>query len=43
MRDLFSKRVGLMAPLLKSPETALKRAENAVDFSGFNPSGHHHS
>jgi hypothetical protein len=33
IRDLFSKRVKLMAPLLKAWKTALK-AENAVDFSG---------
>ncbi|HEY3589191.1 MAG TPA: DNA helicase IV [Buttiauxella sp.] len=32
-RDLFAKRVKLMAPLLKSWKTALK-AEDAVDFSG---------
>jgi DNA helicase-4 len=33
VRDLFSKRVKLMSPLLKEWKTALK-AENAVDFSG---------
>lgn len=33
IRDLFSKRVKLMAPLLKAWKTALKD-ENAVDFSG---------
>lgn len=33
VRDLFSKRVKLMAPLLKTWKTALKD-ENAVDFSG---------
>lgn len=33
VRDLFSKRIKLMAPLLKAWKTALK-AENAVDFSG---------
>lgn len=33
IRDLFSKRVKLMAPLLKAWKSALK-AENAVDFSG---------
>ncbi|WP_034456312.1 DNA helicase IV [Buttiauxella noackiae] len=33
IRDLFAKRVKLMAPLLKSWKTALK-AEDAVDFSG---------
>ncbi|WP_312948922.1 DNA helicase IV [Superficieibacter sp.] len=33
VRDLFSRRVKLMAPLLKAWKTALK-AENAVDFSG---------
>lgn len=33
IRDLFAKRVKLMAPLLKSWKTALK-AEEAVDFSG---------
>ncbi|WP_318373056.1 DNA helicase IV [Enterobacter sp.] len=33
IRDRFSKRVKLMAPLLKAWKTALK-AENAVDFSG---------
>ncbi|MBF2747766.1 DNA helicase IV [Enterobacter bugandensis] len=33
IRDLFSKRVKLMAPLLKAWKTALKE-ENAVDFSG---------
>lgn len=33
IRDLFSKRVKLMAPLLKAWKNALK-AENAVDFSG---------
>ncbi|MCE0846084.1 DNA helicase IV [Buttiauxella sp. A2-C1_F] len=33
VRDLFAKRVKLMAPLLKSWKTALK-AEEAVDFSG---------
>ena len=33
VRTLFSKRVKLMAPLLKAWKTALK-AENAVDFSG---------
>ncbi|HEO9146225.1 TPA: DNA helicase IV [Enterobacter asburiae] len=33
IRDLFSKRVKLMAPMLKAWKTALK-AENAVDFSG---------
>lgn len=33
VRNLFSKRVKLMAPLLKAWKTALK-AENAVDFSG---------
>ncbi|HEC2107461.1 TPA: DNA helicase IV [Klebsiella oxytoca] len=33
VRDLFSKRVKLMAPLLKAWKTALKD-ENAVDFSG---------
>ena len=33
VRDLFSKRVKLMAPLLKAWKTALKE-ENAVDFSG---------
>jgi DNA helicase-4 len=33
VRDLFSKRVKLMAPLLKSWKSALK-AEEAVDFSG---------
>ncbi len=33
VRDLFSKRVKLMAPLLKTWKSALK-AEEAVDFSG---------
>ena len=33
IRDLFAKRVKLMAPLLKSWKTVLK-AEEAVDFSG---------
>ncbi|AZV05108.1 DNA helicase IV [Enterobacter sp. N18-03635] len=33
IRELFSKRVKLMAPLLKAWKTALKE-ENAVDFSG---------
>lgn len=33
IRDLFSKRIKLMAPLLKARKGALK-AENAVDFSG---------
>lgn len=33
IRDLFSKRIKLMAPLLKAWKGALK-AENAVDFSG---------
>ncbi|KAI3490912.1 hypothetical protein L1887_45074 [Cichorium endivia] len=33
IRDLFAKRVKLMAPLLKAWKTALKE-ENAVDFSG---------
>lgn len=33
VRDLFSKRVKLMTPLLKAWKTALKD-ENAVDFSG---------
>lgn len=33
IRDLFGKRVKLMAPLLKAWKTALKD-ENAVDFSG---------
>ena len=33
VRNLFSKRVKLMAPLLKAWKTALKE-ENAVDFSG---------
>lgn len=33
IRDLFGKRVKLMAPLLKAWKSALK-AENAVDFSG---------
>ncbi|QGN37496.1 DNA helicase IV [Klebsiella oxytoca] len=33
VRDLFGKRVKLMAPLLKAWKTALKD-ENAVDFSG---------
>ncbi|QSW36876.1 DNA helicase IV [Leclercia pneumoniae] len=33
IRDLFSKRVKLMGPLLKAWKTALKE-ENAVDFSG---------
>ncbi|SFQ96924.1 DNA helicase-4 [Enterobacter sp. kpr-6] len=33
IRSLFSKRVKLMAPLLKAWKSALK-AENAVDFSG---------
>lgn len=33
VRDLFSKRVKLMAPLLKAWKSALKE-ENAVDFSG---------
>lgn len=33
IRSLFSKRVKLMAPLLKAWKTALK-AENSVDFSG---------
>lgn len=33
IRDLFSKRVKLMAPMLKAWKTALK-VENAVDFSG---------
>jgi DNA helicase-4 len=33
IRDLFSKRVKLMAPLLKAWKSALK-SENAVDFSG---------
>lgn len=33
VRDLFSKRIKLMAPLLKAWKAALK-AENAVDFSG---------
>ena len=33
IRALFSKRVKLMAPLLKARKTALKE-ENAVDFSG---------
>lgn len=33
VRDLFSKRVKLMAPLLKAWKAALKE-ENAVDFSG---------
>ncbi len=31
IRDLFSKRIKLMAPLLKARKGALK-AENAVDF-----------
>ncbi|MEB0862975.1 DNA helicase IV [Citrobacter sp. SX206] len=33
VRDLFSKRIKLMAPLLKAWKSALKE-ENAVDFSG---------
>lgn len=33
VRDLFSKRIKLMAPLLKAWKAALK-SENAVDFSG---------
>ena len=33
VRELFSKRIKLMAPLLKAWKTALKE-ENAVDFSG---------
>ncbi len=33
VRDLFSKRVKLMSPLMKDWKAALK-AENAVDFSG---------
>lgn len=33
VRDLFSKRIKIMAPLLKAWKAALK-AENAVDFSG---------
>ncbi|WP_333901266.1 DNA helicase IV [Enterobacter wuhouensis] len=33
IRDLFSKRIKLMAPMLKAWKTALKE-ENAVDFSG---------
>ncbi|NTZ50096.1 DNA helicase IV [Citrobacter gillenii] len=33
IRDLFSKRIKLMAPLLKAWKSALKE-ENAVDFSG---------
>ncbi|KNC08965.1 DNA helicase IV [Klebsiella sp. RIT-PI-d] len=33
VRDLFSRRIKLMSPLLKAWKTALK-AENAVDFSG---------
>jgi DNA helicase-4 len=33
VRDLFSKRVKLMSPLMKEWKAALK-AENAVDFSG---------
>ncbi|WP_410752455.1 DNA helicase IV [Citrobacter youngae] len=33
IRDLFSKRIKLMAPLLKAWKNALKE-ENAVDFSG---------
>ncbi|MEZ6875327.1 DNA helicase IV [Enterobacter sp. KBR-315C3_2022] len=33
IRDLFSRRVKLMAPMLKAWKTALKE-ENAVDFSG---------
>lgn len=33
IRDLFSKRIKLLAPLLKAWKSALK-AENAVDFSG---------
>lgn len=33
IRDLFAKRIKLMAPLLKAWKTALKE-ENAVDFSG---------
>jgi len=33
VRELFSKRIKLMSPLLKAWKTALK-AENAVDFSG---------
>lgn len=33
IRDLFSKRIKLMAPLLKAWKSALKD-ENAVDFSG---------
>jgi len=33
IRDLFAKRIKLMAPLLKAWKTALK-AENAIDFSG---------
>lgn len=33
VRDLFSRRIKLMAPLLKAWKTALKK-ENAVDFSG---------
>src|SRR5699024_361273 len=33
IRDLFSKRIRLLAPLLKAWKSALK-AENAVDFSG---------
>ncbi|MEG5550575.1 DNA helicase IV [Enterobacter wuhouensis] len=33
IRDLFSKRIKLMAPMLKAWKTALKD-ENAVDFSG---------
>lgn len=33
IRDLFSKRIKLMAPLLKAWKSALKN-ENAVDFSG---------
>ncbi|RFN38909.1 UvrD-helicase domain-containing protein, partial [Salmonella enterica] len=32
-RELFGKRIKLMAPLLKAWKSALK-AENAVDFSG---------
>lgn len=33
IRDLFSKRIKLMSPLLKARKGALKD-ENAVDFSG---------
>lgn len=38
IRDLFSKRIKLMAPLLKARKGALK-AENAVDFFGPYSSG----